>query len=143
CVLIALAAQVVRRLSRVVGQPRLLIGATIVLAVAYLVFIGLTVAPGRVGPLLVLALGLILYSLGGATSNALASNVMLSFAPTMSSGRHASLFQTAGALASTVAPGIYAQLFTIARTLPWGFSAVLLMVAAAAYTTVHRSRPGC
>jgi hypothetical protein len=141
CVLIALAAQMVGRLSGVVGQLRLLIGATILLAIAYLVVIGMTAVHGRLGILLVLALGLGLFSLADAISNALASNVMLSFAPATSSGRHASLLQTAWALASTVAPGIYARLFAAARTLPWGFSAVLLMVAAAAYTAVHRSRP--
>jgi Major Facilitator Superfamily len=142
CVLIALAAQLVSRLSRVVGQLRLLIGAAIILATAYLVLIGLTAVHGKMGLLLVLATGLILFSLADAISNALASNVMLSFAPAASSGRHASLLQTAWALASTVAPGVYARLFTAARTLPWGFSAALLVVSAAAYTAVHRSRPG-
>lgn len=140
CVLIALAAQVVSRLSRVVGQLRLLIGATIILATAYVVFISLTAVHAKIGLLLVLATGLILFGIADAISNALASNVMLSFAPATSSGRHASLFQTAWALASTVAPGIYARLFTVARTLPWGFSALLLVVSAAAYTAVHRSR---
>jgi hypothetical protein len=141
CVLIALAAQAVGRLSRVVGQLRLLIGATIILAAAYVVFIGLTAVHGRMGLLLVLALGLILFSVGAATSNSLVGNVMLSFAPATSSGRHAALLQTAWALASTAAPGIYARLFTAARTLPWGFSAVLLLVSATAYTAVHRARP--
>jgi hypothetical protein len=142
CVLIALAAQVVRQLSRVVGQLRLLIGATIILAAAYLVLIGLTVVHSRVDLLLVLAAGLILFSLADAISNALAGNVMLSFAPATSSGRHASLLQTAWAVASTVAPSIYTRLFTAARTLPWVFSAVLLVVAVVAYTTVHHSRRG-
>jgi hypothetical protein len=140
CVLTALAAQVVRRLSRVVGQLPLLISATIILAAAYLVLIGLTAAYVKIGLLLALALALILFSLAIAISSSLGSNVMLSFAPATSSGRHASLFQTAWALASTVAPGIYARLFTVARTLPWGFSALLLVVSAAAYTAVHRSR---
>jgi hypothetical protein len=142
CVLIALVAQVVSRLSRMVGQLRLLIGATVILAAAYLVFAGLTVVHGGTGLLLGLATALILFSVADAISNALASNVMLGFAPATSSGRHASLFQTAWALASTVAPGIYARLFTVARTLPWGFSALLLVVSAAAYTAVHRSRSG-
>jgi Major Facilitator Superfamily len=142
CVLIALAAQVVSRLSSVVGQLRLLIGATIILAAAYLVFIGLTAVHGRMGLLLVLGLGLILFSLAAATSNSLVGNIMLSFAPATSSGRHAALLQTAWALASTAAPGIYARLFTVARTLPWGLGAVLLVVSAAAYTAVHRSRAG-
>jgi Major Facilitator Superfamily len=140
CVLIAFAAQVVCRLFRVVGQLPLLIGATVVLATAYLVFIGLTAVHGRKSLLLVLAAGLILFSLADAISTALASNVMLSFAPAASSGRHASLFHTAWALAWTVAPGAYARLFTVARTLPWGFSALLLMISAAAYTAVHRSK---
>jgi MFS family permease len=140
CVPIALAAQVVSRLSRVVGQLRLLIGATIVLATAYVVFIGLTAVHAKIGLLLVLATGLILFGIADAISNALASNIMLSFAPAGSSGRHASLFQTAWALASTVTPGIYTRLFTVARTLPWGFSALLLVASAAAYTALHRSR---
>jgi hypothetical protein len=143
CIVIALAAQLVRRLSQVVGQLPLLIGSTVLLAAAYLVLIGLTVVHGRVALLLVLAAGLVLFSLADATSNALASNVMLCFAPAASSGRHASLQQTAWALASTVAPGVYARLFAVARTSPWGFSAVLLVVSVAAYTAVHRSKPGC
>ncbi|MBO0882227.1 MAG: hypothetical protein J2P17_18200, partial [Mycobacterium sp.] len=142
CVLIALAAQMVRQLSGLVGQLRLLIGATIILAAGYLVFIGLTGVHGTTSLVLVLGLGLILLSLATAISTALASNVMLRFAPATSSGRHASLFQTAWTLASTLAPGIYARLFTVDRTLPWGFSAVLLVVSAAAYAAVHRSRPG-
>jgi hypothetical protein len=125
-----------------VGQLRLLIGATIIRAAAYLVFIGLVAVPATMVLLLVLATGLNLFSLADAISNALAGNVMLSFAPATSSGRHASLLQTASALALTVAPGIYARLFTVARTLPWGFSAVLLVVSAAAYIGVHRSRLG-
>jgi hypothetical protein len=140
CVVIALAAQVVRRLSRVVAQLRLLISATIILAGAYLVFIGLTAVHGRTALLLVLALGLILFSLAHTISNTLISNVMLSFAPAMSSGRHASLLETAWAIASTVAPGIYAGLFTVARTLPWAYSAALLVVSLVAYTAVDRSR---
>jgi hypothetical protein len=142
CVLIALAARVVHRLADVVGQLRLLISATIILATAYVVFIGLTAVHGTTRLLLVLALGLILFSLAHTISNTLASNVMLSFAPAASSGRHASLLHTAWALASTVAPGIYARLFTVARTLPWGYSAALLLVSGMAYTAVHRSRPG-
>jgi hypothetical protein len=142
CVLIALAARVVHRLSGVVGQLRLLVCATIILAAAYVVFIALTAVHGTTSLLLMLALGLILFSLAHTISNSLASNVMLSFAPAASSGRHASLLHTAWALASTVAPGIYARLFTVARTLPWGYSAALLLVSGAAYTAIHRSRPG-
>jgi hypothetical protein len=141
CVLIALSAQAVRRLSDAVGQLRLLISATIILASAFLVFIGMTAVHGTMVLLPVLATGLILFSLAEATTTALTSNVMLSFAPATSSGRHAALLRTAFALASTVAPAIYARLFTAARTLPWGFSAVLLAVSAAAYVAVHRSRP--
>jgi hypothetical protein len=142
CVLIGLAVQVVRWLSGVVGQLRLLICATIILATAYLVFIALTAVHGTTSLLLVLAPGLILFSIAAAIANSLAGNVMLSFAPAASSGRHGSLLHTAWALASTVAPGVYARLFTVARTLPWGFSAALLLVSAAPYTAVHRSRPG-
>lgn len=139
CVLIALAAPMVSRLSRVVEHLNLLIAATISLAAGYLVLVAMTVVHGRTWMVLVLASGLILFSLADATSNSLAANVMLTFAPAGSSGRHASLFQTAWGLAATVAPGIYAGVFSIGRTLPWVLSAALLVGAGAAYSAVRRS----
>src|SRR5262249_33549429 len=73
CILMVLAAQVIGHLSRIVGELRLLIGATVSLAAAYLFFIGLTAVDGRVWLLLmVLTAGLVLFSLANATSNALA-----------------------------------------------------------------------
>lgn len=72
CVLIGLAVQVVRWLSGVVGQLRLLICATIILATAYLVFIALTAVHGTTSLLLVLASGLILFSIAAAIANSLA-----------------------------------------------------------------------
>ncbi|MEZ0364014.1 MFS transporter [Mycobacterium sp. pUA109] len=142
CVMVAVAARAVARIGQRVPHLRILSWSTACCAVSFLVVDSLA-GIQNAGPALlfaVLTLGLILFSVSDAASNALGANIMLTFAPAESSGRHGSLLQTAWAAASTVAPGMYAALFTAGRILPWLVSSVLLAVAAAVFAAVHGQR---
>ncbi|OHV04182.1 MFS transporter [Mycobacterium talmoniae] len=143
CVMVAVAARAVARIGQRVPHLRILAWSTACCAVSFLVVDSLAGIQNAGQALLfvVLTLGLILFSVSDAASNALSANIMLTFAPAESSGRHGSLLQTAWAAASAVAPGVYAALFTAGRILPWLVSSVLLAAAAAVFAAVHGRRP--
>jgi MFS family permease len=142
CVVVAVSARAVARIARRVPHLRMLSWSAIVCAISFLLVDSLA-ALQNAGPgalFAVLAGGLAMFSVSNAASNALSGNVMLTFAPDQSSGRHASLLHTAWAAATAVAPGMYAALLTAGRILPWLVSSVLLAAAATVFGAVHRRR---
>ncbi|GBE65397.1 hypothetical protein MFM001_18590 [Mycobacterium sp. MFM001] len=140
CVAVAASARLVSWIGRRVAHLRVLSWSTALCAVSFLVVDSLVAVQnaGAAALFAVLAVGLILFSMSDAACNTLGANIMLTFAPEESSGRHGSLLQTAWAAATAVAPGMYAALFSAGRILPWLVSSALLAVAATVFGAVHR-----
>jgi len=139
CVMVAIAARWVARIGSRVPHLRILAWSTALCSISFLVIDLLAGIQNAVPAVLfaVLSVGLTLFSVSDAAGNALSANIMLTFAPDESSGRHASLLQTAWAAATAVAPGLYAALFSVGRILPWLASSALLAAAAAVFGAVY------
>lgn len=139
CVMVAIAARWVARIGSRVPHLRILAWSTALCSISFLV-IDLLAGIQNAAPAVlftVLAVGLMLFSVSDAAGNALSANIMLTFAPDESSGRHASLLQTAWGAAAAIAPGLYAGMFSAGRILPWLASSALLASAAAVFGAVY------
>lgn len=138
--MIAVSARIVSWAGKRLPLLRLLTWSTVVYACGYLALSALPLVPGDVTLLLaVLAVALVLTSVANGVSRSSCNNIMLSFAPPDSSGRHASIMQSGWVAAGVVGPGMYALLFTWGWILPWLVGAVMLLAAAALFTVVrHR-----
>jgi MFS family permease len=71
------------------------------------------------------------------TSNALAAAV----SPDALRGRYLALFQFAWSIASILTPGLFTLLFTIHPSLPWGASALLMLLASLVIYLLERHLP--
>ncbi|KAB7833462.1 MFS transporter [Streptomyces mobaraensis] len=145
CVAIPAFQPLALRLGRERSPMRLMAVAAVLIAAG----LGGLVAAGRfgtAGAAALVAVLVLLFSLGEALFGAVAMTIVLSFASSSDAGRYSAFYQLVWGVSGALGPAVHTLLFSVSGGTPWLVMACALLVAAVVYrgldrTAVRAARP--